>query len=45
MLFLVSFVMAAVACLSSLLLLHLALDSWREGSVFNDIGLENMSFG
>ena len=45
MLFLVSFVMAAVACLSSLLLLHLALDSWREGSIFHAIGLKSMSWG
>ena len=32
-LFLVAFVLAAVACVSSLLLLHWALDSWREESL------------
>jgi H+-transporting ATPase len=45
LLFLVSFVMAAVACASSLLLLHLALDSWREDSFFRMVGIEPMSWG
>lgn len=45
MLFLVSFVLAAVACVSSLWLLHMALDSWREGSTFRSLGLEPMSLG
>lgn len=44
-LFLVSFVMAAVACGSSLLLLHWALDSWREDSVWQSIGLNAESWG
>jgi hypothetical protein len=45
MLFLVSFVMAAVACVSSLLLLHFALESWQEESTFRMLGLEPMSWG
>ena len=45
MLFFVSFILAAVACVSSLLLLHLALDSWCEGSVFRQLGLKPLSWG
>jgi hypothetical protein len=33
------FVLASVACMSSLLLLYMSLDSWQENSVYQTIGL------
>ena len=44
-LFLVSSVMAAVACLSSLLLLWFLLDSWEPLSVFQAFGIGGVSYG
>ena len=44
-LFLVSAVMAAVACLSSLLLLWFLLDSWKPLSVFQAFGIGGVSYG
>mmetsp|Transcript_39283 Transcript_39283/g.111218 ORF Transcript_39283/g.111218 Transcript_39283/m.111218 type:complete len:1040 (+) Transcript_39283:189-3308(+) len=43
--FLVSIVLGAVACLSSLLLLYWGLDSGREGSLFQRMGLPAMQYG
>eukprot|EP00244_Chara_vulgaris_P014500 TRINITY_DN90_c0_g1_i1.p1 TRINITY_DN90_c0_g1~~TRINITY_DN90_c0_g1_i1.p1 ORF type:complete len:986 (-),score=224.87 TRINITY_DN90_c0_g1_i1:2450-5407(-) len=42
---LLSLVLAAVACFSSLLLLWAALDSWRAGSLFDSIGLRPVEYG
>lgn len=44
-LFVVSIVLGGVACLSSLIMLWAALDSWNEGSVFDRWGLPPMTFG
>jgi H+-transporting ATPase len=44
-LFFVSAVLAAVALISSLLLLWFMLDSWRPGSVFQGIGLGGLHYG
>jgi len=44
-LFLISSLLGGVACLSSLLLLWMTLDSHRQGSVFNKIGLNPMDYG
>ena len=44
-LFCVSSVLAAVALISSLLLLWLLLDSWRIGSVMSGLGIGSLSFG
>ena len=43
--FTIGSVLAAVACASSILLLWLALDSWKEGSVFQYMGLGGLSYG
>eukprot|EP01038_Epipyxis_sp_PR26KG_P006480 gene6480-8913_t len=44
-LFLVSSVLAGVACISSLLLLYLCLDSWVKGHLFQAWGLGGLSYG
>ena len=44
-LFLVSTVLGAVVCFSSLLLLYFGLDSWTRGGVFQAFGLGGLSFG
>jgi len=44
-LFVVGSVLALVACVSSLLLLHFSLDSWREGSVYQEVGIGGLSYG
>lgn len=44
-LFVVGIVLAGVACVSSLLLLYLSLDSWQEGSFYQVIGLGGLSYG
>jgi H+-transporting ATPase len=44
-LFIVGSVLALVACISSLLLLHFSLDSWREGSVYQEVGIGGLSYG
>jgi H+-transporting ATPase len=44
-LFLVSSVLGAVSCGSSLLLLQLLLDSWREGSVFHGLCMNGVMYG
>jgi H+-transporting ATPase len=44
-LFLIGSVLAGVACVSSLLLLYLSLDSWQEGSFYQIIGLGGISYG
>lgn len=44
-LFLVSGVLAAVACISSLLILYLALESWDENSVFQVWNIGGLSYG
>eukprot|EP01032_Pedospumella_encystans_P009783 gene9783-biopygen8139 len=44
-LFLVSSVMAAVSCLSSLILLYLSLASWEHGNVYQAFGIGGLSFG
>lgn len=44
-LFIVSFVLAAVACISSLILLWGGLDSWNPNQPFRKLGLVDMSFG
>lgn len=45
LLFVVSGVMAAIACVSSLLLLHACLDSWSRNSIFSYLGLKPLSYG
>eukprot|EP01036_Dinobryon_divergens_P031906 gene31906-41397_t len=37
--------LAGVACVSSLLLLKLSLESWQEGSFYQIIGLGGISYG
>lgn len=44
-LFTVGIVLAGVACISSLLLLKLSLESWQEGSFYQVVGLGGMSYG
>ncbi|GKY97574.1 hypothetical protein MPSEU_000715900 [Mayamaea pseudoterrestris] len=44
-LFLVSSVLGAVSCGSSLLLLQLVLDSWSEGSLFSKFGMQGVHYG
>jgi H+-transporting ATPase len=44
-LFVLGIVLAGVACISSLLLLHLSLTSWMEGSFYQYIGLGGISYG
>jgi H+-transporting ATPase len=44
-LFTIGTVLAAVACVSSLLLLYLSLDSWRDDSFYGMIGLGGISYG
>ncbi len=44
-LFVVSSVLAGVALISSLVLLWAALDSWNEGSFFQECGLNGLSYG
>ena len=44
-LFLVSSVLGFVSMASSLLLLQLVLDSWREGSFFNKLGMKGVHYG
>lgn len=44
-LFLVGIMLAGVACVSSLLLLKLSLESWQEGSFYQVIGLGGISYG
>eukprot|EP01038_Epipyxis_sp_PR26KG_P012334 gene12334-16543_t len=44
-LFVVGTVLASIACISSLLLLFLSLDSWQEHSFYNYIGLGGISYG
>ncbi len=44
-LFTVGIVLAGVACMSSLLLLQLSLNSWQEDSLYQRIGLGGISYG
>jgi H+-transporting ATPase len=44
-LFTVGTVLAVVACASSLLLLYVSLDSWRDGSVYDRLGIGGMCYG
>jgi H+-transporting ATPase len=44
-LYTVSAVMAAVSCLSSLILLYLELTSWEKGNVFQAFGIGGLSYG
>ena len=44
-LFLIGTVLAGVACLSSLLLLKLSLESWQPDSVYQQLGLGGISYG
>ena len=44
-LFTVGIVLAGIACLSSLLLLKLSLESWQEGSFYQIVGLGGLSYG
>jgi H+-transporting ATPase len=44
-LFTIGIILAAVACISSLLLLYVSLDSWQEGSLYQRIGLGGISYG
>ena len=44
-LFFLGSVLGGVACLSSLILLYLLLDSWRPGSLFQIAGLGGLSYG
>ena len=45
MLYCIGGVLAAVACVSSLLILYLALDSWNPDGVFQRYGLQGLSYG
>ena len=45
MLYCIGSVLAAVACVSSLLILYLALDSWNPDGVFQRYGLQGLSYG
>ena len=44
-LFTIGIVLASVACVSSLLLLSMSLNSWQEGSIYQRIGLGGISYG
>lgn len=44
-LYFVSSVLAGVACISSLLLLYLSLDSWNKGGIYQNFGLGGLSYG
>lgn len=44
-LFAISLVLAAIACVSSLILLYFSLDSWRSDGLYQSIGLGGLSFG
>lgn len=44
-LFLIASVLGGIACVSSLLLLWLCLDSWNENSVFSDWGINPLKYG
>lgn len=44
-LFFISIILGGVACLSSLLLLWMLLDSWNASGVFQTIGLAGLSYG
>ena len=44
-LFVVSFVLALVALVSSIILLYMCLDSWNDGSAFDTIGIGGISYG
>ena len=44
-LFAVGIVLAAVACVSSILLLSMSLHSWQEGSIYQRIGIGGLSYG
>ena len=44
-LFFLGMVLGGVACLSSLLLLYALLDSWKEGSFFQVVGMGGLSYG
>ena len=44
-LYVVGGVLAGVACVSSLLILFLALDSWNPSGVFQSLGLSGLSYG
>eukprot|EP01038_Epipyxis_sp_PR26KG_P005480 gene5480-7588_t len=44
-LFFIGIVLGGVACISSLILLYTLLDSWTEGSIFQEWGLGGLSYG
>jgi H+-transporting ATPase len=44
-LFIVSIALGAVACFSSLILLHFGLDSWNESSLFQTWGIGSLHYG
>jgi len=44
-LFLIGTVLAGVACISSLLLLSISLNSWQENSFYEQIGIGGVSYG
>ena len=44
-LFLIGAVLAGVACISSLLLLSISLNSWQENSFYEQIGIGGVSYG
>jgi H+-transporting ATPase len=44
-LFVVSFVLGGVSCISSLMLLHYLLDSWNPNGLLHKIGIENVQYG
>ena len=44
-LYLVSSVLAAVSCLSSLVLLYLSLSSWEHGNVYQAFGIDGLAYG
>ena len=43
--FVIGGVLALVACASSLLLLYLSMDSWRDGSVYQLLGIGGLTYG
>jgi len=44
-LFIISSVLGAVALVSSLILLYLALDSWNEGNILYELGVGSLTYG
>ena len=44
-LYLISSVLAGVACISSILLLYLSLSTWEDGSIYQRIGIGGLSYG